>query len=146
MAVFNAKRSLACYSRSARNFTAACTAACHERLRSGVEQFEDQSNRQLDPKGAREEPGRTHPGTTPEPPRNHPRARGPQGHKNFLLDADLYVFERRDGRRHPAHVGPRLGSPAPCTRGTRCSRTSPRQPDTQYGVSGRRGAAALTSL
>jgi hypothetical protein len=48
--------------------------------------------------------------------------------------------------RHPAHVGPRLGSPAPCTRGTRCSRTSPRQPNTQYEVSGRRGAAALPSL
>jgi hypothetical protein len=95
------------------------------------------------PNGTARNRPRAHPAPTPDPPPEPPQ--GPQGHKKNVLQI-LFVFERSDGHRHPAHVGSRLGSPAPCTRGTRCSSTSPRQPNTQYGVSGRRGAAALPSL
>jgi hypothetical protein len=95
-------------------------------------------------KGRREEPGRTQPRTQP---RTLPSTRRDTRKNVLIADSRLVILvclaEERWPSAHPAHVEPRLGSPAPCTRGTRCSRTSPRQPNTQYEVSGRRGAAAL---
>jgi hypothetical protein len=52
---------------------------------------------------------RTHPAPTPGPPPDPPQ--GPQGLKKKYRLQILYVFERSDGRQHPAHVGPRLGRP-----------------------------------
>jgi hypothetical protein len=60
-------------------------------------------------------PARNREGPTPEPPP------GPAGTQEKCIDCrSLCLFEgAMAGRRHPAHAGPRLGSPAPCTRGTR---------------------------
>jgi hypothetical protein len=84
-------------------------------------------------------------GPPPDPPPDPPQ--GPQGtRKNIDCRLPMSLRGAMAVGTPCTRVGPRLGSPAPCTRGTRCSRTSPRQPNTQYAVSGRRGAAALPSL
>jgi hypothetical protein len=51
-------------------------------------------------------------------PRIHPRT--PQGHIKSVLTLQVSMFLRgSDERLDTLHVGPRLGSPTPCTRGTR---------------------------
>jgi hypothetical protein len=87
-----------------------CNPTRYMRWRSAGERHSPQRqrrdrNRQLDPKWRPEDPA-------PDPPPGP--SQGPQRHKKNVLQI-LYVFERSDGRRHPAHVGPRLGSPTPCT-------------------------------